>query len=328
MSRHFRLSATLCAEIIEFLGWHFICILLCVAVFATLEVIRMQIIYYENIEKFYKKAQPLLKQKPVLYAQMLSIIHSILRNPSSYGDHSPYALLVVDEHGQTVGAALRTPPFPLLVTEMPQVAADALALKLEELDQELPGVLGPASDSWKFAKMFSNGSRIPELRLHMKLYCLREVEHNWRRDARLQRCEPADLDHLYPWVCQFAKDCQLPQGAPARERVEAMVERGEYFYWETNQGRVALLRRYLDEDAQSARIGSVYTPIHFRGNGYGTDGTAALTQQCLNEGARYVTLVADMKNPTSNGIYQKVGYRAVSDMKLFEFQGKEQEAAA
>ena len=60
----------------------------------------------------------------------------------------------------------------------------------------------------------------------------------------------------------------------------------------------------------------------------GTDGTAALTQQCLNEGAKYVTLLADMKNPTANGIYQKVGYRPVSDMKLFEFESKEQEVAA
>lgn len=283
----------------------------------------MQVIYYEDFDLFFERARLLLEQKPVLYAQMLNIIQSILRNPHSYGQTQPYALLVVDEHGQTQGAALRTPPFPLMVTEMPQAAADALALKIEELDEKLPGVVGPASDCWKFAKTFSNGVRIPELRLHLKLYCLREVEHAWRSDADLRQCTDADADHVYEWVCQFADDCRLPQGAPARERVQAMVERGEYFYWEVNNQPVAMIRRYFDDDGQSARLGPVYTPIEWRGHGYGTDGTAALTQQCLNEGASFVTLVANTKNPTANSIYQKVGYRPVSDMKLFEFEGKE-----
>ncbi len=288
----------------------------------------MKVLYFEDMDEFYKRARHLLEQKPVLYAQMLSIVHSIQQNPNSYGERLPYGFLVMDEHGQTMSAALRTAPFPLMVTEMSQEAAAALALKLEELDQELPGVVGPASDSWKLAKFFSNGSRIPELRLHMKLYCLKTVDHVWRNDSRLRRCESDDLEHLYPWVCQFADDCGLPQGAPAYNRVEEMVKRGEYFYWEQSQGPVSLLRRNLDEDTASARIGSVYTPIDWRGNGFGTDGTAALTQQCLNEGAKYVTLLADMKNPTANGIYQKVGYRPVSDMKLFEFESKEQEVAA
>ena len=246
----------------------------------------MQALYYKDIEKFYEQLQPVLQQKPVLYAQMLSIIHSIVLHPENYSDRPPYALLMVDEHGQVVGGALRVPPRPLMVTEMPQAAADALAEKVETLDLSLPSVIGPASDSWKFARKFSGSDRIPELRLHMRLYCLREVDYARQTEAHLRQCNRSDSEHLYRWIRQFAEECELPLGAPSREHVDNRVERGEYFYWMLDQKPVAMMRRHFDNGSRAARIGSVYTPFNWRGSGFGTDGTAALTRQCLLEGAK------------------------------------------
>jgi predicted GNAT family acetyltransferase len=41
--------------------------------------------------------------------------------------------------------------------------------------------------------------------------------------------------------------------------------------------------------------------------------TAALTQEALDAGAREVVLFTDLANPTSNGVYQRIGYRPVDD---------------
>ena len=283
----------------------------------------MHVVYYENIPAFYERSRPLLEQKPVLYAQMRSIVHSILRNPQAYGEYAPYGLAVVDEQDQILGAAIRTPPFPLMVTEMSDDVAAALARKMEQMDPAVAGVVGPAGDAWKFAKQFASANRVPELRLHMKLYCVREVTHSPAGDAQLRKCEASETEDLYEWVCQFAQDCGAPQGPPALKRVRAMVERGEYFYWEVNHKPVSLVRRDFDGEVQSARISSVFTPHALRCNGYGTSATAALTQQCLDAGASYVTLMADFKNTTSNGIYKRLGYRSVGDVKHFEFQKSE-----
>jgi predicted GNAT family acetyltransferase len=61
-----------------------------------------------------------------------------------------------------------------------------------------------------------------------------------------------------------------------------------------------------------ARIGPVYTPPEYRGHGYGSAVTAAATAAVLAAGAVPV-LYTDLANPTSNKIYQAIGYRAVAD---------------
>ena len=47
--------------------------------------------------------------------------------------------------------------------------------------------------------------------------------------------------------------------------------------------------------------------------------TAALTQQLLDGGRRFCFLFTDLANPTSNSIYQRIGYRPVSDVDLWSF---------
>jgi GNAT superfamily N-acetyltransferase len=61
-----------------------------------------------------------------------------------------------------------------------------------------------------------------------------------------------------------------------------------------------------------ARIGPVYTPPEQRRKGYAGAAVAEVSQIFLDAGAR-VCLYTDQANPTSNGIYQAIGYRAVVD---------------
>jgi predicted GNAT family acetyltransferase len=61
------------------------------------------------------------------------------------------------------------------------------------------------------------------------------------------------------------------------------------------------------------RIGGVYTPPENRGRGYASALVADLTQLLLDRGRALVYLYADRANPTSNSIYQKLGYRRIAD---------------
>ena len=61
-----------------------------------------------------------------------------------------------------------------------------------------------------------------------------------------------------------------------------------------------------------ARIGPVYTPPEQRRKGYAGAAVAQVSQLFLDAGAR-VCLYTDQANPTSNGIYQALGYGAVVD---------------
>jgi uncharacterized protein len=67
------------------------------------------------------------------------------------------------------------------------------------------------------------------------------------------------------------------------------------------------------------RIGPVYTPPEHRRRGYASALTAALTRYLLDGGRRFCFLYTDLANPTSNAIYQQVGYTHVCDVEQHRF---------
>jgi predicted GNAT family acetyltransferase len=66
------------------------------------------------------------------------------------------------------------------------------------------------------------------------------------------------------------------------------------------------------------RLGPVYTPPAERRRGFGGAVTAAVSQAALVAGATDVVLFTDLANPTSNALYQRLGYRPVEDRVLLE----------
>jgi predicted GNAT family acetyltransferase len=67
------------------------------------------------------------------------------------------------------------------------------------------------------------------------------------------------------------------------------------------------------------RIGPVYTPREHRGRGYGSAVTAAASGLVLDRGMRFCFLYTDLANPTSNGIYMRIGYEPVCDSRELAF---------
>ena len=62
-----------------------------------------------------------------------------------------------------------------------------------------------------------------------------------------------------------------------------------------------------------SRIGPVYTPRERRGRGFASSAVAEVAQRLASAGER-VCLFTDQANPTSNGIYQALGFRSRVDM--------------
>jgi predicted GNAT family acetyltransferase len=76
---------------------------------------------------------------------------------------------------------------------------------------------------------------------------------------------------------------------------------------------------YAGPTPNGIRIGAVYTPPAQRKNGYASALTARLSQHLLDEGYGFCFLFADLLNPTSNHIYQKIGYKPVCDSDRYLF---------
>jgi predicted GNAT family acetyltransferase len=71
--------------------------------------------------------------------------------------------------------------------------------------------------------------------------------------------------------------------------------------------------------AGMVRVGPVYTPRELRGRGYAGAATATVSQAARDAGTAEVLLFTDLANPTSNALYQRLGYRPVEDRVLLTF---------
>jgi len=69
-------------------------------------------------------------------------------------------------------------------------------------------------------------------------------------------------------------------------------------------------------------VNFVYTPIPLRRKGYATECVAKLSNHLLEAGNKHCFLFTDLSNPTSNSIYQKIGYQPVIDESHYKFLEK------
>ena len=131
------------------------------------------------------------------------------------------------------------------------------------------------------------------------------------------RAFAADSSHrelVRRWYAAFMAEVGVIERNSQRAADRALSE-GECFFWADQSGAPVSLAARRKAIGGSARIGPVYTPSEHRGMGYGSAVTAAATRSVLAEGAVPV-LFTDLANPTSNKIYQALGYRPVENRVL------------
>ena len=137
-----------------------------------------------------------------------------------------------------------------------------------------------------------------------------------------RRPTESDRDLLVRWVDAFAAEALGPierlDAADWVDRYYATPSRGGYL-WEDG-GIPVSFAAYGNPTAHGIRIGPVYTPPEHRGWGYASACVATLSQHLLESGRSFCYLFTDLANPTSNAIYQKIGYNPVNDVDVYEFE--------
>ncbi|MFD3931499.1 GNAT family N-acetyltransferase [Streptomyces sp. NPDC058614] len=137
--------------------------------------------------------------------------------------------------------------------------------------------------------------------------------------GRARVATEADRSQLTAWHGEFdeavGEHGSRDSGAWADDRIAY----GSLTLWETPDGAPAAMAGATPLIAGQLRIAPVYTPAHLRGRGYAGAATAEVSHAALAAGADEVLLFTDPANPTSNGLYQRIGYRPVADFATYEF---------
>jgi predicted GNAT family acetyltransferase len=157
--------------------------------------------------------------------------------------------------------------------------------------------------------------------MRMRLYALdRLLPPDPAPPGRARTALEADRDLLLAWLDAFHDEAAPPGPRETGQVVDDRLSFGGMVLWEHAGVPVSLAGR-TKPAAGLARVGPVYTPPEHRGRGFGGAATAAVTQAALDGGAEGVLLFTDLANPTSNTLYQRLGFAPVTDQIVLEFTG-------
>ena len=276
----------------------------------------MRLHRFSQVQSFSDRAEPWLLSAEIENNVFLSVTRRLLSGDHSYKD--PVYLATVETKTEVSGCAIRPLPFDLGLAQMPEAALPLLVQDVADVYSSLSGVAGPELIATRFAELWTRefGST-PKLHSKQRLYSLEKVVHPSSPPPGLFRQgEKKDLELLVNWQARLWEDVGIPERA-SKHRTEQLVKEGSLFLWEDGEPRSMAGKEA--ETPTGARIGYVYTPPTFRRCGYASSCVAELSQLFLNQGRTYCCLFADLANPTSNRIYERLGYESVCDVAYFKF---------
>lgn len=277
-----------------------------------------------SLDEFRAETGAFLATRPAENTVLLTLSHRLAEaGLDVYGEPPVFGWWRPEAGGPVEAAFLQTPPFAGRLSHMTETGATELAAALAAAGPgftELPGIGGGTAavrafaDAWATATGAAHSVRVEE-----RLYRLGRLTDPPRPPAGRHRLAgPADRELAIRWYGEFLAEVDVPPMDIPKAVDERIAARGLHL-WEVDGTPVALAGASPVLVGMS-RIGPVYTPSALRGRGYASAATAAASAHLLTQGAEEVLLYTDLANPTSNSIYQQIGYRPVEDCLVVDFR--------
>lgn len=277
----------------------------------------MEAVRVGNAAAFLAETEPLLLADEARHNLILGIAGN-----ARDGLYEDVRLWLVRDGVEVTAAAVQTPPYNLILAR-PRSPRALLALAEALSGEELPGVVGAEPEAVEFATLWSRRAGVG-MRTNMRqgVYALDRVEPIPAAPGSVRVATAADRELALRWWIAFGEEAHH-EGGPGRDRAGATIDfrlsspTAGIALWQDGGGPVSLAG-WGGPTPNGIRVGPVYTPPELRGHGYATALTAELSRRLLDgrlfvDGRRFCFLYTDLANPTSNAIYERIGYRRVAE---------------
>lgn len=275
----------------------------------------MEVRIHDSADEFCDVAEPLYRRDPVGNTIELTALRA-----GTVGDNA-LLLTVWDDHGP-VGAALQVPPYPLACNGLPASVHLMVANKLARIRPDISGVRGTRDLATDFTTAWSSVTGCTgTVAMNEMLYRLGSLRPPVGVPGAHRESTATDRAVLVDWVQQFFVEAfshhrDAAAGQRFVDNAEAVGDR--VILWEDAGAPVSMAMLRAPATGVS-RIGPVFTPRNSRGRGYGSAVSAAAAHLARLDGVDDVVLFADLANPASNAIYQRIGFEAVAESVRFDF---------
>lgn len=239
--------------------------------------------------------------------------------PVSADDLEHPLMLSIRENDRIDLVAVQTLKKVMMVSRGSADAMRCLADELARRNWTGEGVLGPSPQIQAMVQRYAQLGRRPA-RLHIRLRTFSVSSVTWPKPVpgSMRLCTAADRHLLARFVAEFISDIGEPSDDDPLAMADRLIEAHRIFFWEDE--RPVAMAASAGRTPNGIRINFVYTPPESRRRGYASNLVAQLTQRLLDEGRMFCFLNTDLANPTSNRIYQNLGYRPICDSERWAFE--------
>lgn len=251
------------------------------------------------------------------------ILGNIIADRTTYED---FQMFLVSQGAEVVAAALMTKPYNLILADVNEATVvSELVAGLVASGITIPGVIGNRPTVDRFVVVWEETTCQPaSLTMEQGVFALDEVVPPHPVPGRARQANDADLDVVFRWLTEFFEEA-LPDEPRDDAALRASLERrlggdgpSAVWLWD-REGAPMSMSSHASPTGSGIRISAVYTPPRLRGSGYASALVAAQSEWLLHNGYTFCFLFTDLENPTSNAIYERIGYRQIAEGASYTF---------
>jgi RimJ/RimL family protein N-acetyltransferase len=298
----------------------------------------------ENLDDFLTRTEGFLHSRPALHNTPLTVIEKLRKLPAADGAEAtalgrlgsggkattpgrPEAAgekIVfgwLEREGEVCAIFYLRQSARLSITPLSTGQADVLAAYLAGLGHPLTRVTAEHKTATAFAEAWQRRTNAaPALTQPLHLYRLGTLTPPGPRpEGRGRVVGERDRAQLVRLCSEFVTAVGEVPAVDADSWDSSRFADRHFTFWEAPDGTPVSMAAVTSMVAGMVRVDPVYTPARFRGHGYAGAVTVEVSRAALAAGAKDVVLYTNPANPTSNALYQRIGYVPLTDFAVYDF---------
>ncbi|MFE7131707.1 GNAT family N-acetyltransferase [Streptomyces sp. NPDC057638] len=275
-----------------------------------------------DVDDHLAHAGDFLRSRPVQHTMQLYLADRLQkRGADGPAGAEPTVFGRLERDGEVRATFSRRASRMLSTTALTAGEADGLAAYLAGRGERLTGFSGEFDTGAVFADAWRRHTgATTEFKQRLHLYHLGTLTPPEPfPEGRARQAGAADREELIRWCqgfCAAVGESPAPDGGTWDD---SRFGDRNFTFWERGDGTPVSLAAATDLIGGMVRVDPVYTPADLRGRGYAAAVTVAASRAARAAGAREVVLFTDPANPTSNALYQRLGFVRVTDFGVHSF---------
>ncbi len=275
-----------------------------------------EVIKYSDFRNFIKEAEAFIETNPMLYYFLKETLARIIK-----GKEKVHKFFKITGDDNLIMALLTT---EVCLIYDDKFNKDYIPLLSRELEFDKFIRYQFAGSKATIDALFRLHGKDYELQKHRVIYKCTAVANNFiPSPGQMQMGDIRRLNELAVLSSGFSRDYygerdSIEEGI---NRIIVGIQSDSIYQWVDN-GRVCSIAQSLNEDYDFPVIGHFYTHPTYRNKGYGASITYELTKGLLGVGHEFIMLSTNAFTPSSNRVFEKVGYLNVGEYLLAYKNGK------